>query len=481
MPSLATLAIDAALGLIAFFLINLLGRFGIPKSYQNELSLDDVEERVAFNILFRIFAPVVFVVIFSLVLYKIWPNIPFFGLSYSLVFYWILRFCAWVVKRKALRTNALMTISQAAISLTTTFYIFWSVKNDPIRLLLPETSDLSFEFILLAVIVFVYLLAESPIFRNHNNSDSTYALHEPQLFYIDRCCSQNLPQRYSEDIALRVLFYAIALVEDSHRSKPIRKLERIVRSLRPKTRAGITTGLMQVKSNAPLTDEESVVKGAEEIAALYNKYLEDSANFRICLTSYRSSNSADFTILPQGFSYDLRAMLSDLREDFDTIMGHRCGTYTMELKSYFDAAEKFILQRANERIDQSVCVFQKFNQPWTSLSTRGYYRLEKSYGFASKGTGYELPAVVFDNCDGIDSITEICMNLNFKRELFFLYAGLDKGIVIFSSTAPTDSIQSFSQIVKGEMKTVIYDFDTLVESPIDHLDFLLYDNGEPKG
>lgn len=100
---------------------------------------------------------------------------------------------------------------------------------------------------------------------------------EKNYYEVERCAEALLPKRYQEDIALKILFYTVGMIEAHYRGKWFRRLERLVSYL------GIakSTGIMQVVSSTPLSDEESVVQSFPIIEIIWDEYLSKSEAIRL--------------------------------------------------------------------------------------------------------------------------------------------------------------------------------------------------------
>lgn len=320
-----------ALGIIAFFLINQLGGRHIQQSYQNDLFDDEFGKSSVFNIAFRIIAPVVVLASFGLICFFIGFRFEFSYLLISGGTYWILRILAWTLKRRTVRSNLAMVFAQAAVSLLLSWYLFTAIGNDPLRSLIPDVGDVSLEFIILAMTVLFYILAESPMFRKDRSPRSP--LMEKQLFAIDKLCRKSMPERYKQDTALLILFYTFALIEDTYRPSWIRQAERIAYHVLPFKKPR-TFGLMQTTSDRPLSDEESIACAYDKVSDIYDEFIETYPEFTIdpmneeghapCLVSFQD-----------GYIYELAEMLTALEIRSSTLYGKYCGTYLLDVYSYF--------------------------------------------------------------------------------------------------------------------------------------------------
>jgi hypothetical protein len=78
-------------------------------------------------------------------------------------------------------------------------------------------------------------------------------------------------QKITKNQILEALTYSIMIYEDFNRPKIVRILENIKFRLTKKT---LTLGIMQVKSDKLISNEESVIIGANKIVELHKNYLQ---------------------------------------------------------------------------------------------------------------------------------------------------------------------------------------------------------------
>lgn len=136
-----------------------------------------------------------------------------------------------------------------------------------------DTSSIAFEFELALFGVVTFWI--STLFKRyqikctsvHSNvlpsyvvpSDSVFGYSsidtgEARLFAYEREYGDLLPQRFSSDLLLRSVFFAIMAIEDGNRPEFIRTIERMAAHFH----LAKTTGIMQQTSDAPLSDMDSV-------------------------------------------------------------------------------------------------------------------------------------------------------------------------------------------------------------------------------
>lgn len=450
-----------ALGIIAFFLINQLGGRHIQQSYQNDLFDDEFGKSSVFNIAFRIIAPVVVLASFGLICFFIGFRFEFSYLLISGGTYWILRILAWTLKRRTVRSNLAMVFAQAAVSLLLSWYLFTAIGNDPLRSLIPDVGDVSLEFIILAMTVLFYILAESPMFRKDRSPRSP--LMEKQLFAIDKLCRKSMPERYKQDTALLILFYTFALIEDTYRPSWIRQAERIAYHVLPFKKPR-TFGLMQTTSDRPLSDEESIACAYDKVSDIYDEFIETYPEFTIdpmneeghapCLVSFQD-----------GYIYELAEMLTALEIRSSTLYGKYCGTYLLDVYSYFDAAEAFVLRQYNISRSQSIQVSHITTKRWASLAVNGWCPLNQQRGFACQGGEDAARVLASTNPSNEEQLVPRLKELNLESCVYLAYWGVDGTIIVLSEDSGEDKISELIQKLDLSTEIASYHFQDFVSNP----------------
>ena len=92
---------------------------------------------------------------------------------------------------------------------------------------------------------------------------------EAGLFAYEREYGDLLPQRFSNDLLLRSVFFAIMAIEDGNRPEFIRTIERMAAHFH----LANTTGIMQQMSETPLSDIDSVKLAIPYIERMWDQFL----------------------------------------------------------------------------------------------------------------------------------------------------------------------------------------------------------------
>lgn len=458
-----------ALGIVTFFIVNSLGGKHIQRSYQNDLFDDEFGKSTVFNIAFRIIAPIVTLTFFGLLCALAGFRFDFLYLMTSGEVYWALRVLMWVVKHRTVRSSIAMILAQAAVSLSLSWYLFTSIGEDPLKSLTPDVGDVSLEFIVLTITVLFYVLAESPLFRRDRSSKSSLA--ERQLFAIDKLCRKSTPERYRQDVALRILFYMFALIEDTYRPSWIRRAERIAYRILPFKKPR-TFGLMQVPSDHPLSDEESIARAYTTVSDIYDAFIETNQEFAIDPMG-EDGRVPCIAFFHGGYIYELSDMLSALETHAASLYGKYCGTYLLDIYSYFDAAEAFVLSQYNIDRWQSVQVSHVTTKRWATLAANGWHPLSQQRGFACQGG--EDAAKIFAGSRPLseERLVSQLAELNLENCIYLAYWGVDGTVIVLSEDSGKDKISELAQKLNLSAEIASYHFADFVPNPRGFLDRML--------
>ncbi len=246
------------LAILLFFVVNWLGAHSSPMGYmQLSLGMQD-DTSPAFNYLFKVLAPVVFVVLIAALFQLLDLQELNKNIFLIVVFYWIFRLLYVIIRGHGSlldwKVQLFYWISSIGLAI-------WSYTLiDRLDTILPSPQSL-IEQLWLLIILFIYsIINKLEISRG--------ATEKRKASYIDRQY-KNLSSRFGEQVNsylkkdfLRALTFSIMVYENYNRSSLIRHLERI---LFKRSKRKHTYGVMQVMSDYVLSDEESVELGMRKI------------------------------------------------------------------------------------------------------------------------------------------------------------------------------------------------------------------------
>lgn len=455
-----------ALGIAAFLIVNSLGGKHIQCSYQNDLFDDEFGKNTVFNIAFRVIAPIVTLTFFGLICALAGFKFDFLCLMISGEAYWTLRILMWIMKHRTVRSSIAMVLAQAAVSLSLCWYLFAAIGEAPLKSLTPDVGDVSLEFIVLAITVLFYVLAESPLFRRDRSSKSH--LMEKQLFAIDKLCRNSLPERYRQDIALLILLYTFALIEDTYRPSWIRRAERIAHRILPLKKPR-TFGLMQAASDYPLSDEESIVSAYATVSDIYETFIE--TNQELAIDPMDEDGQVPCIVFFQGgYIYELSDMLSTLETQAASLYGKYCGTYLLDVYNYFDATETFVLSQYNISRLQSIQVSHNTAKPWAALQANGWYPLSRQKGFACQGGEDAARVLASSRPLSEEQLVSQLKELNLESCIYLAYWGVDGTVIVLSEDSGEDQISELAQKFNLSAEITSYHFEDFISNPRGFLD-----------
>lgn len=302
------------LAVLLFYLVNWLGSRSALLGYmQLSIGIQD-DTAPAFNYLFKVLAPVVFIILMAALFQVL--NLPAFNkhLYLVVIYYWAFRLLYVILMGHASlldwKVQVLYWISSVGLSVWVYSFI------DRLDTILPSPQSLIEELWLL-IILFIYsIINKLQFFRGETE--------QRKKNYIDRRYTElyrrfgNQVDSYFDKDLLRALTFSIMIYENYNRSGFARFVERVLLKSSKKKH---TYGIMQVMSDHILTDEESVDLGMKKIEKDYKTSIaEDTSeglnNFLVSWIVYKVAkayNSGD-----EHYSDEVRDVFSRLNEKFYT-------------------------------------------------------------------------------------------------------------------------------------------------------------------
>ncbi|MDR1088609.1 MAG: hypothetical protein LBL23_05000 [Coriobacteriales bacterium] len=303
---------------LLFLIVNAVGP-RMASQYRDILTDMNDSER-SFNAIYRIVAPVVIWCLFASLLKLLGISIGVESFS-VFIFYWIIRLASLFLFNKIRRGYLLGFFWRVVASCLLGYYFTFNIISVDANLLIPETSDVVFQFWLVFALAIVSVVSRA-------GSQARYDF-EKQFHEIRRLANGLLPKRFKEDFVLQALFYSFATIEDYYRPSPIRRMERLAH------RFGLaeTTGIMQVKSSRPLSDKESILASVPIIEDIWDDYLKKSKPV---------GDLEHFTVKEGSYSYRFGELLNQVRVDFDSIHANYMGTVHFNGVNFFNNASFYI-------------------------------------------------------------------------------------------------------------------------------------------
>ncbi len=190
----------------------------------------------------------------------------YFGGSWGAVLLYHTAVLLWVfISERKSRRYYLQFFVRVALSVLLAAYFSYFVLSVDADRLIPGIDDVVFQFWLLASAVVIAVVS--------TNSDSP--VNYEALFYeVDGLAEDKYPQRFLDDHALRALYCSFGMIEAFYRPKRFGFFE----SLAARYGLAKTTGIMQVKSDRPLTDEESIAAAFPIVEKIWDDFLKEKSS-----------------------------------------------------------------------------------------------------------------------------------------------------------------------------------------------------------
>lgn len=256
------------LGVLLFFIINWIGKHSYSLGYMQISMFLKVEEAPAFNFLFRIISPIVYLFIVSAILYKIGLDKFVTNAYFISIYYVAFRLIFNLITNRGLLMNwyrqVLYWISIIVISYYSYSEIIYKKEN-----ILPDFDTISNELWIIILIFLFHTLNQIRI-----SSDKTIQRKENYL----KSRLSDFKVKYSDLVdekvnndKLKSIAYAIMIYEDFNRPKVARYVENARFKLTGKKHS---LGLMQVQTTEFINDRKSVELGLEKLKKAYMRTIQ---------------------------------------------------------------------------------------------------------------------------------------------------------------------------------------------------------------
>lgn len=259
-----TVLFQLSLAALLFMLVNWIGRHSIASGYLQLSLFSKTDEAPAFNFLFRVLAPTVFLLLVAAVCYSGGLD-DFLTRSYLVVVYYVL--IRWSFNVLVGRGRLLNWWNQVVVGATACGLAVVVHRNIIAhrQSLLPDLSTMANELWLL-VIVFVYQAANNMhfSFRGTDRRKAAYLGH--RLATLRREYSALIKEEAHGERVVEQLSYAVLIYETFNRPAVYRAVERhmIYWFKRP-----CSLGPMQVQATERISDVESVRRGVRKLRTDY--------------------------------------------------------------------------------------------------------------------------------------------------------------------------------------------------------------------
>lgn len=281
--------IHIILALNLFLIQNWIGSRSYSKGYIRFSLLDDKDEALSLNYVIKVFGPIVYLIL-TVAVFQYYKIDKIQADVINVIYYYIgIRLMLIVLYERILIVNQLR-IFLHYLSIVVISNIIYNNFIESLDTLLPDFSQIKNEIWIL-IILFIYKIGNGLDERIPNNE-----IYETSKAYLPEIKSRKrryilrkhstLNQEYGKHIddlskqndSFRLIILSILIYENFNRPRIIRFIERVwVRITKKKT----TQGIMQISSNKPIDDLQSVNKGTKYLYAKYSDFLAEEDKYAI--------------------------------------------------------------------------------------------------------------------------------------------------------------------------------------------------------
>lgn len=256
---MTVLIVHILLATVLFFVMNWVGGHAVVTARYYQVSyFSSYDEAPAFNSLFRILAPVVFIILTAAVFHALGLSEFVVGIYRVVIYQQIVR---WSYLLLMNRWRLVRWTAQIGIALATTgvaVLIYRMILTDP-RRLLPDPSNIANE-VWLIVFAFLYKISDQAVVPMGGNRRRKESYLRARFVSVRERFRQVITESV-DDTRVHPLVYSVLIYETFNRPALVQLLERWLPSLRPRS-----YGPMQVQAVRFLTDDESVKRGSRKLA-----------------------------------------------------------------------------------------------------------------------------------------------------------------------------------------------------------------------
>lgn len=248
------------IALLLFFIVNWIGSHSKPLGYVQLSVIEQDDTYPVFNLLFKVLAPVVVMVIIGAVSQRIGFAAILNNLYMIVVLYWIIRTLYIIVFSRLRLINWGTQLFYWAISIGLAIWISRILAQ--VDSILPDPKSL-LDQLWICIILFLYSVFNGMEFSREATKRRKDNYIERQYTRFKNKYGNIIDEKCSEDI-FKVLIYSVMIYENFNRPPVARKLERLWSWFSKKEH---TYGVMQIRHKGYIDDDSSVVLAIAKIKA----------------------------------------------------------------------------------------------------------------------------------------------------------------------------------------------------------------------
>lgn len=322
-----------ALSVVLFFIVNWIGARAISVGYMQMNIVIQEDTAPAFNFLFKVLAPIVFIVLCAVGFEAIGLASFNKNIYFITIFYWAFRVLFVICTSRGKLTNWWEQIIYWTASIGLSLWVYSLLES--VERILPSPRSLLDQLWIL-IIIFVYSILnkvqisrEGTIKRKNNYILSRYTTFKKKYDTI-------IKEFFHNDF-YEALTYSIMIYEDFNRPRVVRWIEYLRFWI---TRKPHTLGIMQVTTDKFIDNEESIrlsmqkiVKDSRDIMKHYSDSPSPDANYVAFLIAHNYN--------PGDYKY-----ASEVRDIFSQI----ATTFYKTMPDSYDEFEKIVNYEHTTRI-----------------------------------------------------------------------------------------------------------------------------------
>ena len=252
--------VHIALAILLFYIVNWIGARSKPLDFgyvQMSVAIQD-DTAPLFNYLFKVLAPIVYIILLAVLFQAINMNSLCKDIYLIVVYYWVFRFLYITLRGQLPLLNWTVQIVYWVSSIALAVWVNSII--DKVESVLPSPQAL-LEQLWILIILFLYSIFNKMEFSRAGADKRIKRYTYKKVDLFKQRFGAIVDAQFSQSF-YKAVVYSIMVYEDFNRPSAARFLERFLFHFSKKPH---TYGIMQVMSEKPMTDEESVVKACEKI------------------------------------------------------------------------------------------------------------------------------------------------------------------------------------------------------------------------
>ncbi len=253
----------------AVILMWLMGFFGQHTRKLGYVNFSDIEREgvLAYNLVLRVFAPSVYLVILSTALYLLDLDMLVQNIWMIAIWYAVISTTISITLGRFVLVNKIHYFFVHIIAIILTYFLYTTALNKGLLFILPDSANFRTELWFIVIAFFYVVLSNyQPDATKFYERKKKYI--KSRYKFLKNKYQHLLVEQLIKNDFLEKLFFAIMIMENLNRNKLTRFFERLCHPFG----AVKTTGVMQMTSSQKLNDAESIKLAQKELIKLYEKY-----------------------------------------------------------------------------------------------------------------------------------------------------------------------------------------------------------------